>query len=466
MQNSKEQNNSMQKSYEVNFDGLIGPSHNYGGLSHGNVASKSNALKISQPRKAALQGLEKMQTNRSLGLQQGILLPQQRPHLPTLRKLGFSGSDKSIIQQVSNSAPELLACCYSASSMWTANACTVSPSADSADHKVHFTAANLASMFHRSIEHQFTGKLLRAIFDNDEYFSHHDALPMSSQFGDEGAANHSRFTNSYGEQGLQLFVFGRYAFRQNSVATAKFPSRQTYEASLAISRLHQLDESHVVFAQQNPKIIDAGAFHNDVVSVSNLNTFFMHEEAFVDKAAMQAELQQKFAALAPNNPELNSELNFVEVPTDMVSLESAVKSYLFNSQLLQLPNQDGMTLVLPEESRENAEVFAYLEWLQTQSTPIKEIKFVDVRQSMQNGGGPACLRLRVALTQEELEASNSNFILDDDRLSKLNQWVERHYREEITPDDLADPSLAEENFVALDELTQLFDLGSFYEFQQ
>jgi len=458
-------------SYEVNFDGLIGPTHNYGGLSHGNVASKNNALKISQPRKAALQGLEKMQTNRDFGLQQGVLLPQQRPHLPTLRKLGFSGSDKRIIEQVSNNAPELLASCYSASSMWTANACSVSPSADSHDGKVHFTPANLSSMFHRSIEHECTGKLLRAIFDNDEYFCHHPALPMGSHFGDEGAANHNRFAKSYGEKGLQLFVFGRYAFRENVVAPAKFPSRQTYEASLAISRLHQLDESGVVFAQQNPKIIDAGAFHNDVVSVSNLNTFFMHEEAFVDKLAMQADLQSKFQELQemPNsNTQITglNKLHFVEVPTEMVSLESAVKSYLFNSQLVQLPNQDGMTLILPEESRENPEVYAYLEWLKTQSTPIKQIKFVDVRQSMQNGGGPACLRLRVALNQLELDATNSRFILNDDMVVQLTAWVEKHYREEIQPDDLVDPRLAEENFAALDELTQLFGLGAFYEFQK
>jgi len=444
-------------SHEVNFDGLIGPTHNYGGLSHGNVASKSNALKVSQPRKAALQGLEKMQTNRSLGLQQGILLPQQRPHLPTLRKLGFSGNDKRIIEQVSNSAPELLASCYSASSMWTANACTVSPSADSGDGKVHFTPANLSSMFHRSIEYEFTGELLRAIFNSDAHFSHHPALPMGSHFGDEGAANHNRFATSYGDKGVQLFVFGRYAFRENKVATAKFPSRQTYEASNAISRLHLLDEKQVVFAQQNPKIIDAGAFHNDVVSVSNLNAFFMHEEAFVDKLSMQTELQQKFG---------EQELHFIEVPTDMVSLESAVKSYLFNSQLVQLPNQDGMTLVLPEESRENPEVFAYLEWLKTQATPIKDVMFVDVRQSMQNGGGPACLRLRVALTQDELDATNSRFILSDEMVARLNIWVEKNYRDEITPNDLADPALAEESFVALDELTQLFELGSFYEFQK
>lgn len=444
-------------SYEVNFDGLIGPTHNYGGLSHGNVASKSNALKISYPKQAALQGLEKMQFIRSLGLPQGVLLPHQRPHLPTLRALGFAGSDKKIIQQASNSAPELLASCYSASCMWTANAATVSPSADSADGKVHFTAANLSSMFHRSIEHQGTAQLLRRIFADSSVFEHHDALPSGSHFGDEGAANHNRFAMNYGERGVQLFVFGRYAFRENKHVAAKFPSRQTYEASLAISRLHQLPSDSVVFAQQNPKIIDAGAFHNDVVSVANLNTFFMHEEAFVDKTRMQAELQEKFG---------DEELHFIEVPTDQVSLDAAVKSYLFNSQLIKRPNQDGLVLILPEESRENEHVFAYLESLKSLGTPIKDVRFVDVRQSMQNGGGPACLRLRVALTQSELDAVNSDFLLTDELFSTLSAWVERHYRDEVSPQDLADPALAEESFSALDELTQIFKLGAFYEFQK
>lgn len=443
------------KSYEINFDGLIGPTHNYGGLSHGNIASSNNALRVSQPRKAALQSLEKMQYLRGLGLQQGVFLPQQRPHIPTLRALGFSGSDKRIIEQASNTAPELLASCYSASCMWTANAATVAPSADSGDGKVHFTAANLSSMFHRSIEHTSTSKLLQAVFANDEMFAHHSALPEGNHFGDEGAANHNRFAHDYGETGVQLFVFGRYAFRQNTVATAKFPSRQTYEASLAISRLHQLADDKIVFAQQNPEIIDAGAFHNDVVSVSNLNTFFMHEEAFVDKAQMQAELQSKFG---------DEQLHFIEVPTDKVSLGAAVKSYLFNSQLIQL--DDGMALILPEESRENEEVYAYLQWLETQDTPIKSIRFVDVRQSMQNGGGPACLRLRVALKEQELAAVNQKFIMSDALFERLSAWVNRHYREEISPADLADPALADESFVALDELTSIFDLGAFYEFQQ
>ncbi|MFT5572661.1 MAG: succinylarginine dihydrolase [Cryomorphaceae bacterium] len=443
------------KSYEVNFDGLIGPTHNYGGLSHGNIASSNNALRISQPRNAALQSLQKMQYLRGLGLQQGVLLPQQRPHIPTLRALGFSGSDKRIIQQASNQAPELLACCYSASSMWTANAATVSPSADSFDGKTHFTAANLSSMFHRAIEHPNTGRLLQSVFNDERYFKHHKALPAGSHFGDEGAANHNRFASQYAEPGVQLFVFGRYAFRPNAVAPAKFPSRQTYEASLAVSRLHELDPNKVVYAQQNPNIIDAGAFHNDVVSVSNLNTFFMHEEAFVDKVAMQAELQKKFG---------EQELHFIEVPTERVSLQSAVKSYLFNSQLVQL--DDGMALILPEESRDNQEVYAYLQWLETQDTPIKHINFVDVRQSMQNGGGPACLRLRVALNETELAGVNQNFLVNDDLCARLSVWINKHYREEIKPEDLADPQLAEESFAALDELTQVFDLGAFYEFQQ
>ena len=443
--------------YEVNFDGLIGPSHNYGGLSHGNVASKSNALKVSQPKQAALQGLQKMQYLHELGLKQGILLPQQRPHLPTLRSLGFTGSDKKIIEQVSNTAPELLASCYSASSMWSANACTIAPSADTRDGRVHFTPANLSSMFHRSIEHQTTGKLLQAIFNNEQYFCHHPALAPGSHFGDEGAANHNRFARCYGDAGVQLFVFGRYAFRNNKVSSTKFPSRQSYEASLAISRLHQLNQSRLVFVQQNPKIIDAGAFHNDVVSVSNLDTFFYHEEAFLDKQSMLAELQEKFGKQA---------LNLIEVPTAKVSLDAAVKSYLFNSQLLKLPNEDGMTLIVPLESQENEQVFSYLNWLEAQNNPIQDVRYVDVRQSMQNGGGPACLRLRVALNDEELAAVNPKFILDQTMFENLQAWVNRHYREQIAPEDLADPSLVQENFTALDELSQIFDLGAFYEFQQ
>ena len=147
---------------EANFDGLVGPTHNYAGLSAGNNASTSNAGGASNPKEAALQGLQKMKALQDLGLVQGVLPPQERPDLHTLRKLGFSGSDVQVLASAAKQAPLQLAACCSASSMWTANAATVSPSADCSDKRIHFTPANLNGMFHRSIEHETTGRSLKA----------------------------------------------------------------------------------------------------------------------------------------------------------------------------------------------------------------------------------------------------------------------------------------------------------------
>jgi len=460
--NNTEKQGFANANHEVNFDGLIGPTHNYAGLSHGNLASGQHARNASKPKEAALQGLNKMKFLHDLGVKQGVFIPQERPHLPTLRQFGFSGSDSQIIEKASKSQPQLLASCYSASSMWAANAATVSPSADTADGRVHFTSANLNSMLHRSIEHNTTSAMLRTIFANDAYFSHHDALQGGLLFGDEGAANHGRFFCSKKEErGVELFVFGRQDFgRQDfgsELKATNFPARQAREASEAVARLHGLAETKVVFAQQNPTVIDAGVFHNDVVSVANGNVLFTHELAFENQAGTKQALQQAYG---------NEQLHFIEVSEDQVSLENAVSSYLFNSQLINLPDNDHMALILPMESQENDQVDTYLKKLLQQNTPIKEVKFIDVRQSMQNGGGPACLRLRVALNAKELAAVNPKFLFDDDLHTRLSQWVNKHYRDEIFPTDLAAPALLLESQTALDELTQIFDIGSFYDFQR
>ena len=446
----------MSNTVEMNFDGLIGNTHNYAGLSQGNLASTSNAKAVSQPRQAAKEGLAKMHRLHSLGLKQGILIPQERPHIPTLRQLGFGGSDHAVIEKAYKTAPELLARCYSASSMWAANAATVSPSSDTVDGRVHFTPANLSSMFHRSIEHKATSKLLKAIFNNDQHFAHHDALAGGVHLGDEGAANHSRLCSDYGEQGVELFVYGKRDYGVSPVSS-RFPARQSLEASMAIARKHQLSESKVVMACQSKQVIDAGGFHNDVVSVSNKNVLFMHELAFADKDILFSQMANAYGA---------EQLHFVEVPEHAVSLDNAITSYLFNSQLVNLPGTEGMTLVLPMESRENISVHSYLLDLIKQDTPIKNLEFVDVRQSMRNGGGPACLRLRVALSEQELAQVNPSFVFSDKLFSTLNSWVDKHYRDELSPADLADPSLLLESRAALDELTQIFQVGSFYEFQQ
>ncbi|OZG72519.1 N-succinylarginine dihydrolase [Hahella sp. CCB-MM4] len=441
--------------YEVNFDGLVGPTHNYSGLSYGNVASETNIKDVSNPKEAAKQGLQKMKALHDLGLKQGILLPQERPCIDTLRQLGFSGSDREVMLQAAHEAPAFLGAVASASCMWTANAATVSPSADTRDGRVHFTAANLTAKFHRSIEHTTTSRVLSAIFNNDKHFAHHPALPSSIQFGDEGAANHTRFCRDYDDAGVEFFVYGRVAFDESAPRPTRYPARQTLEACQAIARLHGLDSSSVVYAQQNPSVIDQGVFHNDVIAVGNRNVLFYHEEAFLNSSRVMAELEEKLQGAL---------LKEVRVPSSAVTVEDAVSSYLFNSQLLSM-GDDNMVLVVPQECEENTRVKAYLDDLVTRNTPIKQVKVFDLKQSMKNGGGPACLRLRVALTEEELAAVHPQVLMSDQLFEQLNAWVDKHYRDRISQQDLADPALLEECRTALDELTQLLKLGSIYPFQ-
>jgi succinylarginine dihydrolase len=338
--------------------------------------------------------------------------------------------------------------------MWTANAATVSPSSDTADHRVHFTPANLSAKFHRSIEHAVTGRALKAMFADEAYFAHHPALPSVSHFGDEGAANHTRLCGGYGDPGVELFVYGQAAFNEQAPAPERYPARQTLEASQAIARLHGLMDSNVVFAQQNPDAIDAGVFHNDVIAVGNGNTLFYHELAFLDEDRVLADIRSRLTG---------TELEAVRVTSDQVPLADAVASYLFNSQLLNAP--DGMMLAVPGECREIASVSRYLDDLVKSGGPITSVEVFDVKQSMRNGGGPACLRLRVVLSDEELNAMHRGVLLDDALYERLTTWVQAHYRDRLSREDLGDPMLLEEVRKALDELTGILGLGSIYDFQ-
>lgn len=444
------------KQFEVNFDGLVGPTHNYAGLSFGNVASLSNANAKSSPRQAAKQGLQKMKALSDMGMIQGVLAPQERPDIHTLRRLGFTGSDSAVLEQAAKQAPEVFLACCSASSMWTANAATVSPSADTADGKIHFTPANLTNKFHRSLEPEVTGRILRGTFANEKYFSHHTHLPDNEHFGDEGAANHTRLCSDYGHAGVELFVYGRYAFDGSKQAPKKFPARQTFEACQAVARLHGLSDENVVYIQQNPDVIDQGVFHNDVISVGNQNVLFYHEQAFFNTDAALSEIQQKFG---------EEKIHFIRVDTADVAVSEAVKTYLFNTQIITLPGGE-MAIIAPTECEESESVSQYLSKLVTLDTPIKQVKYFDVKQSMRNGGGPACLRLRVAMTDQELEAVNNQTLINDLQFTRLNQWVDKHYRDVLLVDDLRDPQLLTESRTALDELTQLLKIGSVYPFQR
>lgn len=445
----------MQNTREFNFDGLVGPSHNYAGLSFGNVASSSNIKSASNPKEAALQGLAKMHALSQRGFAQALLPPQGRPNFRLLRQLGFTGTDAQVIDKAARTAPVILASAYSASPMWTANAATVSPSADTADGRAHFTVANLNNKLHRSFEHTQTERALRAIFHDESHFAVHQALPATPAFGDEGAANHTRLCSAHGAAGVELFVYGRSEFDAAIIGPKKFPARQTIEASQAVARLHNLDAARTVFVQQNPDTIDQGVFHNDVIAVGSGNVLFYHQEAFVDEKASIAQCR---AAMQ----RVGAELNAIRVDSTLVSVADAVSSYLFNSQLL-LKSNGKMALLVPQECSENRNVANYLKDLTTGDGAIDELLSFELRQSMRNGGGPACLRLRVALTDSQASAMHQGVVFTEALYQRLVAWVERHYRDTLLPEDLADPSLAIEVQTALNELGGLLNLPNLYQ---
>ncbi len=437
----------MSDALEVNFDGLIGPSHNYGGLSDGNLASTANAGEVSNPRQAAHEGLEKMRRLVRAGLVQGIFPPLPRPNFDLLVGAGFRGSDREIIAAAAKKAPRLLKAAYSASSMWTANAATVSPSADTFDGRLHFTPANLSTMLHRSLEHPDTTSTLISVFAEDARFAVHGALPMHADFADEGAANHVRLCAEHGAPGIELFVYGR----EFGDSIAGFPARQTREAAEAIARGHGLKPERTVFARQSARAIAAGAFHNDVVCVGALDTLFFHEHAFEDTASLLLDISRAAEGLF--------DLKSIIVREDEVPLADAIRAYLFNSQLLAFPGEERLVLVAPQETYETASTRNFCEKLTQGNGPIGRVMFVDVRESMRNGGGPACLRLRVAMTIEEIDACHQGTLLDESKIDALQAAIAKTYRDRLCAADLADPEFADECRAARESLLDIVDLG-------
>ena len=408
---------------EINFDGIIGPSHNYAGLSLGNLASTTHRGEVSRPRAAALQGVDKMRAGLALGLVQGVLVPQPRPAHDWLAELGTD---------IANAEPEIAANAMSASAMWAANAATVSPAPDTADGRCHLTVANLRTMPHRSHEWIATLAQLKLAFA-DPAFAVHGPVPPA--FGDEGAANHMRLAPDHGEPGIELFVYGRTG--------GPFPARQHVEASKAIARRHRLDPSRTLFVEQSEEAIAAGAFHNDVVAVANQRVLFAHAKAFADRDSTL----EAVTGLMPD-------IEIVEVSDRDVSLDDAIRSYLFNAQLVTTPD-GATTLIVPEEVRETPSVWAWIERHLASNGAIRRVEVVDVRQSMANGGGPACLRLRVACDPGTVDP---RFLVDEAKLDRIAAVVMREWPEEIATTDLQRPSLVDAVERARSALLDTLDL--------
>jgi len=433
------------ETFEVNFDGLVGPMHNYAGLSPGNVASEANKNQASHPKSAALQGLTKMRYLHDLGLKQGILPPHRRPALQLLRSIGFEGTAEEITAAAANEAPHLLAAACSSSAMWTANAATSAPSIDTG--KLTLVPANLASNLHRSAEGAITHEVLKQIFPTADIAS---PLPSTPHFYDEGAANHTRLAPAHSEKGLHVFVYGADTYDADEPKPTKFPARQTKASCEALARRLGLPQEQVLILQQSPDAIDAGVFHNDVISTGNENVLLYHENAFAAGEVAIHLIQEHYLQL------FGEELHCICVPEEKVSMNDAVESYLFNSQLITLPDGE-MLLLAPEESQKNPAVCSYIEdHLLTANTPVNQVKFMDLRESMCNGGGPACLRLRVLLTEEECDHVAPSVWFTAEKEEALRECIIKHYPDEIQPDQLHDPTVLAKAQHAFDALETIF----------
>ena len=434
---------------EWQFDGLVGPTHNYAGLAMGNLAAAKNAGAASNPRAAALQGLGKMQAVYNLGVKQAFLPPHYRPLIGELKRLGFSGDLGTMLDAVFTTAPGLLASLYSSSFMWAANAATVTPSADSYDKKLHLTPANLVSHYHRSIEAGFSHRILKTIFHNDKLFSVHNFLPSTSNFGDEGAANHMRICSEYGKAGFNIFVYGKSY--NTTFQARRYPARQERLASEAVARLHGLDPKQTLFVQQSPDAIDQGVFHNDVIAMNTGSLMVVHEQSFIPEH--QQQVKQYFTE--------HNNLQFYEVKQSELSVADAVSTYLFNSELLETAPGE-FTLIAPSECSNHAGVAQLVERLTGQGA-LAGVHYLDVRESMRNGGGPACLRLRVVMTPEQENAIHQAVVFTPEMHNRLSDWVMTHYRDRLVLDDLRDPQLVLELDRAYSELEAIVGMGGLYD---
>jgi len=446
------------QSHEYNLDGLIGPTHNFSGLSRGNLPSQENTELESNPKIAAFQGLDKMKLLHDLGVNQVIVPPQERPYIKALHDMGYKGSDEAMFVKVVKKDFQLLRDLSSASSMWLANAATMTPSADSENKKVHITIANLLTQKHRSYEPPQSSQMLKMIIPELNSIVYHPFLPDDETLFDEGAANHMRICEDHGKPGIEIFVYGKIFEDDTSPKPKKLPARQSFEASRVIALSHHLPEERIVYAQQNPDAIDQGVFHNDVIATSNENVMLYHEMAFVNTQQVIQEIKDKFER-ASEKP-----LQLIEVKEDELSVNESVATYLFNSQIVTLP-QGHMAIIAPQQCK-SCSAHDVIERILSENNPINELHFVDLGQSMRNGGGPACLRLRSVLTDREAAFVQKRCIFTDEIYARVRSWIDQHYRDQLNIKDLGDPQLFNESRRALDELTRILGLGSIYSFQR
>ncbi|GAA5505348.1 N-succinylarginine dihydrolase [Novipirellula caenicola] len=431
---------------EVQVDRLVGPTHHFGGLGVGNVASLSHAGNVSSPASAALQGLDKMRLVASYGVPQFILPPQLRPDVNFLTQVGFQIADGESLEQVAQQTPTVLSAAMSCSAMWTANAATVSPAIDNRFGLPAMTVANLDASMHRAIEAESTTQELRCLFPKTKVLR---PLPGGAAMRDEGAANHMRFGSDQNEPGIHLFVYG-----DGDPAAKRFWPRQSLLACKAIAIGQGLDPENTFLVKQHPDAIDAGAFHNDVVAASHHDLLIHHERAFYDPDHVISRMADRYQQC------FGRPLRRVVVSDTDLPLADAVRTYLFNSQLIS-PAAENETavppvLICPSQVQQHTPTRTLVESWIGESKFFSEVRYVDLNQSMAGGGGPACLRLRIPLTPPELQQCDSRYRWTEELDQRLRRTISEFYPTRVSPTDLASAELISKSRQAHSEIAKLF----------
>ncbi len=429
---------------EINIDGLVGPSHHFGGLGVGNVASHEHQHQRSNPRQAAMEGLQKAWLLKSLGVPQFVFLPPVRPRLSLLSELGFQGTILEQLAAAREDAPQALSAVFSSAFMWMANAATVTAASDSIDGRLHYTPANLISSWHRASEAAERAPQLDSLLARVANTQMHRPLPSMLPLRDEGAANHMRLCDPSGRRGFNVFVYG-VDDSQADQQPARFLPRHTRAASQAIARLHQLPSDRTFFLRQHPQAIDAGVFHNDVIATSCDHMLVHHEFAFLHGESELKRLEFQFEQ-ACRQP-----LMRIVISNSQLPLADAVRSYLFNSQIVR-PAATGARadspryiLICPHHCEQIPAVTQLIaSWLADPHFPIDEVRFVRLAESMANGGGPACLRLRMRLEYDEVHRLSAKYQLTAELFDRLSAAIEKWYPQSLSIDDLCNSEFLSE----------------------
>lgn len=427
---------------EFNIDGLIGPTHHFGGLGIGNIASESNQSRVSYPRRAALEGLSKMRLLYEMGIPQFFLPPPRRPHSDWFKKVGFDFNTPEDRVCCFEFFPAVFSSAFSSSFMWMANAASVSVGVDCLDGMNRFIVANLAASLHREQECNERYEQLSDMFSHTRSTEVVRGLPAVTPLRDEGAANVMRLWNTQNDQGIYVFVYGeaeRDTIGANDSASPSprssiHPSRQSRLASRLVSHSLRIRDSKSLFVQQHPKAIDAGVFHNDVIATSHENFLLVHSLAFQNQSFELERIRASF------HQQCGTSLRVLEIEESELTLEEAVRTYLFNSQIVTRPNGDWLMLC-PVECQHSESVQKVLRRIQKVESRIRDIEFVSLRESMANGGGPACLRLRAYLTEREITELPPRFRIDDQSLAFLERFISTEYPESVRLGDFLDSEL-------------------------